>query len=279
MLYLFSIFMLFEQPVSPRIAGMGSAFTCASGGATSLFWNPAGMMGDKGIVVSGFRFCGINWFEGGYTFPLKRLTLGIGVKGLFSEGMDVLSEDAEIEGKFSWTSFSLIGGASFMFNPNLYVGLGFKPFYESVSDFYSYGISMDAGIIQIFPLQEWDIVLGLLFKDISYRIKPFVDDREYHYEIRAGIGYIRDKKFISLEYSYPYGPSLGFSWRLSSVMVLSFGYNHLYKDTGTGGGTDIFNGITMGIEFLKENYSIGLSINQMGVLGPAIRGGLVYTLR
>ncbi|RKZ20737.1 hypothetical protein DRQ18_05735 [bacterium] len=278
MLYLFSVFTLFE-PVSPRIVGMGTAFTTASGGVTSLFWNPAGMMGDKGVVASGFSFCGINWFEGGYSFPAGRLTVGIGVKGMFSGEMDALNEDADMEGKFSWTSFAPVGGFSWMIDPDFYVGVGLKPFYEKVSNFTSYGISMDAGMIRIFPLGEKEVFLGLLLKDMGYRIKPFVEEKEYHYEIRAGLGYLAEKLFFSLEYSYPYGVAAGLSWRVSSLLAFSFGYNHLYKETGTGSGMDIFNGITMGMEFLKDNYSLEFSFNPMGVLGPAVRGGVVYMLR
>lgn len=176
----------------PRSAAMGSGLTGASGGITSIYFNPAGLVLTEGDIISSTH---CEWFQGmrfenlALSHNMKNKgALGVGVKGFYTGGMERRTVDSpEPEGTFGayFIDFGLTYSKQFFYF--LPVGLSLRGIYERIDDQTALGTCLDIGFLYRTAIEG--LQFGLSLKNLGPEMKFKDEEFKLPGLIRFGAGY------------------------------------------------------------------------------------------
>jgi hypothetical protein len=146
------------------------------------------------------------------------------------------------------------------------VSIGFSTFfpYEKVYEYSTYGAGLNLGVI--YRINK-NLSSGISVRNIGYILKPLINEKYWFKgEIRTGLSYTDENKYIGLDIMYPFSFSAGFNLKLLNNLSLNFGYNRK-SDFNTGTGEDMLNGLIFGLNVKKGSFLINYNIIFSGIFG------------
>jgi hypothetical protein len=185
-------------------------------------------------------------------------------------------------GTFSVSYLNLNAAGNINLANDLNAGLGLKILYGSIDSFSGLGFASDFGF-RYHPTIK-GLTLGLIIKNLGYQIKSFNTERDkLPLDIGIGAGYnISENINFALDIHKPIDNSilfnLGVEGWVNRYVALRGGYNSLGKDYKTGGGSDIFNGLSVGLGIKVSKYQVDYSFTPMGDLGRLHHITLLFSL-
>jgi hypothetical protein len=245
-------FVLLQEGVGARAAGMGEAYTAVVGDQTSAFWNPAGVAALQGkdfVLMHHSSFQGIKQGYGGWAYGNEKrglaLSLNIcGVGGL--EGRT--GPTADPLGTFSL--YDLDAGMSYAqrFGQRVYVGFNIRALYETIGPESAWGTGVDIGLLYRLPLNG--LTLGAAYRNLG-RMQPLDQARIPLPRIfRVGTAYTRGAWAGAVDVRLPEtgakGIHFGLEYAVKRQLFLRGGYQ-------TGHDT---RDLSFGLGLVRKNWRI-----------------------
>lgn len=254
-------------PVGARAAAMGEAFSAVADDATSLYWNPAGL-----VQVKGKEFSAVynQWFTDiyqgylGAALSIWRGTVAMGVNYVNMGKMERRDEWGEPSGEFSASDLQVSLGYANEISPRLGVGLAVGLIQSRIADDSESTYSGNLGIL--FSLSE-SISLALVGQNMGTSL----GNDSLPFALRGGAAVKYGSLTFAADLASPSdGPvyyCAGFEWWLGRVLAFRAGYR---SDRSIG------SGITAGLGFQKGRVRVDYAYVPYGELGDAQRVSLHF---
>ncbi|MCS7228363.1 MAG: hypothetical protein NZ839_05310 [Endomicrobia bacterium] len=187
---------LFDVGVAARPLGMGCAFTAISDDASSVFWNPAGIVKVERIELCGNYNLGYldikNYFLClGYSLPF--ISFGLGIVQRTIDDIEKTNQ-TDVLGKFSYNDRVVIIVVSKNIFNLISLGIKGKFLSQEIDAFKSNGFGIDIGILTLkklpLPIQvglNFSDIISLPMKGTSYWDNTQDVEEHLSFKIRAGI--------------------------------------------------------------------------------------------
>ncbi|MCD6117619.1 PorV/PorQ family protein [bacterium] len=299
-----------ESGVDARILAMGGAGTTAASSASSVYWNPSGLLFLNGSSVHGMhseRFSGIvNWDFLGFGGKVDSVT-AIGI-GLFRMGIDgipftrlrnsslglgeyytdesgkLIQNVPEIDKMVNDAEYAFFFSIARRRSKKLIYGTTVKVIRKKCNEYGAWGLGFDAGIL--FRYSE-HINLGLNIRDITTTLTAWNNGTKEKIlpSLRAGISIPFNKSKISFLPVLDF--AVGFDGR-EAVATLAAGSMYLYLRSGIeiGYKQKIFfragsdrGRITLGAGFLFKSMRLDYGFASHSDLGSTHRISVEYNLK
>lgn len=182
-----------------RASGMGEAFTAVADGATSIYWNPAGMAGVEGVELS------VTHTEWLVDIRLEQVSVvnemfggavGLSFAGMFYGDMDRYDNYPSLvpNGTFAPYDLAVSGGYARDILPNLAVGASIKFIYAKIDFESARGWALDIGVTHKTMVEGLTLAASIL--NLGPQTK-FVEEKFYPpLQLRGGIAYRYDSEAI-----------------------------------------------------------------------------------
>ncbi len=135
--------------VGARAIGMGDAYTAVDGDASSIYWNPAGIINVENIDITLMHS---EWFQDiryeclGGVRSYGDYAIGASVVGLYTDDLEERDgPTAEPIGHFRYFDFAFTGSYARRLTDNLDVGGSVKYLHETIADYSAKGVAVDLG--------------------------------------------------------------------------------------------------------------------------------------
>ncbi|TES86742.1 PorV/PorQ family protein [Candidatus Aerophobetes bacterium] len=249
-------------PVGARAAAMGEAFSAVVDDATSLYWNPAGL-----VQVKDKEFSAVynQWFaeiyQGylGAALSTWRGTVALGVNYVNMGKMEGRDEWGEPSGEFSASDLQVSLGYGNQISPRLDVGLAVGLIESKIADDSESTYSGNLGIL--FSLSE-SVSLALVGQNIGSSL----GNDSLPFALRGGAAVKSDSLILAADLASPSdGPvyyCAGFEWWLGKTLAFRAGYRS---------ERSIGSGITAGLGFQKGRVRLDYAYVPYDELGTAQR--------
>jgi len=270
-----------------RPSAMAGAFISITGDIQSIYFNPAGLAEMKGRVASATYLNHILDFQSGliaYGMPLKNLgNMAVSLNYMnYGELNETDSQGNEL-GTFSAGSFYLTSALSRKLNDNLMVGGSVKFIHSSIATYNSSAVAMDLGLIYHVPFID-DFTVGLGVFNLGTAISAFADTKD-PLPLNFVLGFSKPLAHLPLEYCVSINKyvdddiqvNVGGEFTISKEIYLRLGYNSLGRNQKIGGEGDQFSGVSAGLGFVWQNYSLDYSLSSYGAIGYLNRLSFSYT--
>ncbi len=230
-------------PLLPEAMAMGGAYTPISSGASSVFWNPAGIADVKTYdFYTGYTL----WFDK-TRIPcfsvVKKQGLygnfGFFISGIFTGEMDEYTVDGPTGNTFSYNAYQVGLSFSRYYTDRFSAGFSVKMVRENFGSYSSsQGIAIDAGTI--FNTGLYTIKLGMAFLNLGPDLTPSGEYTQYIFEG----GEMHEYKRAFTSYPLPTTFKVGLSFEpYTSEFLKVIGVVELFHPT------DYNESIHMGLKF------------------------------
>jgi len=228
--------------VGARAGSLGDAYVAAASGAAALYWNPAGLMQDRGwrFEASQRRFAlERNFSFAGLIFPIsERSAVGLGWIGFAADGIEARSGNtATPDEYFSDHENALLLSASHRLADWLAIGSTVKAITQSLFNESAHGYSASAGV-QLFLHDR--LTLGANYQDF-YSTYWWKDGRWENFPRTAMAGaawQIGSRSLVTLDYHEtehePGRVRAGLEFSSIAALPLRLGYSQNSFAAGAG---------------------------------------------
>jgi len=266
-----------KLPVDARAVAMGEAFTAQAQGATSLYWNPAGLAKvprfdlaamHNVYLMSTFQ----DYAAGAYTHPSWGsfgLSLNYWGSGSIS-GTDSVGNNT---GSFSANDLAVTGGYARKVGKNMSLGLGVKFISEKNENASGTAFALDLGGLYEVPAQR--LVLGASVSNLGSQMKLVEKGYPLPLTFRAGGAYALPKLPLrfAADLTAPNDGSvsagLGTEYLATKMFALRAGYR-------TGSNLHGLSGLRAGAGFAYQGFGLDYAFAPYGELGMVHRVSLSF---
>ncbi len=233
-----------------RAVGMGGAFTSVADDASATYWNPAGLVGDRGTEV---LLSQITWFQDvrmeNIAVVKSRATEGYGLSftALHAGDLDLRDIDGNDLGHFSFFDFALQASYARKLGDRVTGGVSAKALYEKIDEETATGFAVDLGMVVDLPLPG--LRLGACVQHLGSQMKFIEESFDLPLTIRGGlayqreIGFLSDDAVVAFELQKPREDDikthLGVEVGMSGKLALRFGYQSGYDNQNVSVGVGI----------------------------------------
>lgn len=249
--------------VGARAIGMGDAYTAVAGDASSVYWNPAGIMNVESVDVTLMHsewFQDIRYEYAGGVRSYGDYAVGVGVVGLYMDDLERRDgPTAEPIGHFGVFDFAITGTYARRLTDNLNVGGSVKYLSEKIDDVTATGFAVDLGGRYDVPNFE-GLSAGIAVLNLGPQMK-FIDDG-FDLPVMYKLGAALDVPFealngdvvIAADAVMPAGGDtkvhFGLEYEFADMIALRFGYRS---------GWDNHN-VSMGLGVKVSNFRLDYAI-------------------
>ncbi len=264
--------------VSARALAMGSAFVGVAQGSTALFWNPAGLSGLENIELGLHHsswLAGIIQETAVVGVPLGRLGgLGLSVNYVNYGAIPGYDDNGAKQADYSSNRYGFAGGWGVEVLGGLSVGAALKGEVQSVADASYSSLAVDLGL-------RWDLTPDLRLGAAYTGLGTQVADYSQTADLSAGLSYTlhpMPTNQLLLATSATFEPQgvnrlqFGVEDLIHSFLALRAGYQASQTDTRLEG----LSGLTLGVGFMADSFSLDYAYLPFGDLGSAQRLSLGY---
>lgn len=135
--------------VGARAIGLGDAYTAVGGDASSIYWNPAGIVNVENVDVTLMHS---EWFQDiryeyvGGVQSFGDYAVGLGIVGLYMDDLERrIGPTAEPIGHFGVFDFAFTGSYARRLSDHLDVGASVKYLHEKIDEDTAKGVAVDLG--------------------------------------------------------------------------------------------------------------------------------------
>jgi hypothetical protein len=256
-----------------RASGMGEAFVGVVADASAIYWDPAGLSNLEKGSLSVMHAMGLNdtsYEWAAYAHPVRGIgVLGVAVQYLSYGSLTKFDNNGFAGGTFDPADMAV----SLSYARNIEgFGLGFNLKYISskiVNTATAYAVDLG---IQHKPDDR--LTLGLAIQNLGSRMKFISESDALPMNIKLGGAYsIQSNWIAALDINAPNDDSINFNagteyiYALENLMSVAgrLGYTTSGRDTGG------LNGLTVGLGFTYESYTIDYAYVPYGDLGNTQR--------
>ena len=249
--------------VGARAIGMGDAYTAVAGDASSVYWNPAGIMNVESVDVTLMHsewFQDIRYEYAGGVRSYGDYAVGVGVVGLYMDDLERRDgPTAEPIGHFGVFDFAITGTYARRLTDNLNVGGSVKYLSEKIDDVTATGFAVDLGGRYDVPNFE-GLSAGIAVLNLGPQMK-FIEDG-FDLPVMYKLGAALDVPFealngdvvIAADAVMPAGGDtkvhFGLEYEFADMIALRFGYRS---------GWDNHN-VSMGLGVKVSNFRLDYAI-------------------
>jgi len=273
-----------------RAAALGDAITAKSGGASSLFYNPAGMARVEGMNVSFGQtqwIAEISYISGGFAYASNAGVLGISFMSVnYGDLQGTIRSSTESgyadNGKFSPTATAVGLGYAFAPTDRFSVGLHVKIASEDLgvatvdADGGTKKLDMSTPAYDFGLMYQMDwknLMLAMSARNFSQSLKYAEEPFELPLTFRMGVSAdVANNLSVSLvnerprDYFTTY--RVGLEYSVMEMMDIRAGYVTPSDEAG----------INLGVGFKMAGFGVDVSYTDFGVFDSVMRFGLNYTL-
>jgi hypothetical protein len=270
-------FSFLKMTFSTRALGMANAFTGLANDGDAVFFNSAGLtQNDKQHLKSSY----LNYIDGMQGGSIVFSTdyqddwkIAPFLQFLVSDGIPRRDEFNQNLGTFYTTSYVFGVGFAKTLDPALCVGFNIKYFYEKLDNNTATAIAGDFSILHQTNLPE--LKIGASFKNFGTQITHFTDSKyDEGMPMMAVIGAsynLLDRTFINLDVCKPldndFFGRIGAEYVYNELLTYRAGVDTRMNDYRTNATMDFVSGISFGLGFSWETYTIDYALSSMGSLG------------
>lgn len=176
--------------VGARAIAIGDAYTAVGGDASSIYWNPAGLLGVENIdavVMHSEWFLDIRYEYAGGVRSFGDQAIGVGIVGLYMDDLERREEaTSEPIGHFGVFDFSVAGSYARRLTEYLDVGATAKYLHEKIDDEVAKGMAVDLGAIYRLPGLK-GLSAGLAVQNLGPQMSFIEDKFNLPVMYRAGV--------------------------------------------------------------------------------------------
>lgn len=266
-----------------REAAMGSAAIGFGDDAFGLWYNPAGLAGQRTSEAGLGYISYVGGVQSGvlsYVTPVKDKTFGLGAYFLNSGAMKRTDDMGDELGTFTTSFLDINGAGAWQLSKALAVGAGLKLIYGGIDSFSSIAVGVDLSAKYLLTKDLWG---SAVVHNLGLTVKAFETQADkLPMDIAVGFGYapIRDVR-LDLELHKPSDNNInvrlgGEAWVTKNI-CLRAGLTTPSSDLQYGGGSDIAAGISLGLGFKVSHVVVDYAFTPMIVLGNTHRISLQYS--
>lgn len=283
-----------RSDVSARAAALGGSFVTMTDDPNSIFYNPAGLASLTASRVSFGFFKHLMDINSGYA------SYGTEIPGLGHVGFGALyinygqfqqmGEEGQNLGTFGAGEFALSAGYAGGLQPGLNYGVNAKYIYSAIANYYSSGAAVDFGLLYSAVPQR--LILGASLLNLGTQLNPYINTREdLPLDLKVGASiypeHLPAAILISLdrlnEYQNNFADhfkafAVGVEFTASPNVQLRFGYNNENRQDLTIGQSAGFAGLSLGIGFTNNTYTIDYGYTSYGKIGDLHRVSISLAL-
>lgn len=257
-----------------RPAGLGGAFTAVSDDINALSYNPAGLANLKKSEISFTRaelVEGVSYNFLGYSKPVVKGTIGLGVNYLGQSSMEGRGSNRTISGKFgaSDTAINLAYGRTLTSRSGF--GVNFKYITSRIADESANGWAVDAGWQYKTPVKG--LSMGLAVHNLGPKMKFIDEGSSLPLTASGGMGYkVLDNILLSFDVNRQVNEkktvfSFGSEYGVLNSLFMRAGY----LKSAVSGGNSLANsdGLKAGFGFKFRSFNFDYAITPFGDIGKA----------
>jgi hypothetical protein len=266
-----------KLPVDARAVAMGEAFTAQAQGATSLYWNPAGLAKvprfdlaamHNVYLMSTFQ----DYAAGAYTHPSWG-SFGLSLNYWGSGSISGTDSVGNSTGSFSANDLAVTGGYARKVGKNMSLGLGLKFISEKNENASGTAFALDLGGLYEIPAQG--LVLGASVSNLGSQMKLVEKGYPLPLTFRAGGAYalpklpLRFAADLTAPNDGSVGAGLGTEYLAAKRFALRAGYRS---------GSDLhgLSGLRAGAGFVYQGFGLDYAFTPYGELGMTHRVSLSF---
>jgi len=226
--------------VGARACAMGEAYSAVADGASSVYWNPAGLGATTGseVTFSHLQYVsGIRLGDAAFCMPCKSGVMGAELNTLYTEDT-ARDTSGNKTGDFMNYNAALTLAYSQEVGKNIYLGAGIKGIYLKLDDTAAKGAGLDLG--GLYKVNE-KLKFALAVQDIGTKIK-FDNDfaAPLGTNVRAGMCYSINSNWIAaLDGNIPFdggdSVSIGSEYYITKFLPIRIGYKYRSGGNDLGG--------------------------------------------
>jgi len=250
--------------VDARAAGMGEAYTGLAEGASSIYYNPAGLMQNKtkeATFMHNEYFEGINHEFVGYVQPIEDRVVGVGIVGLFIDDIPRKTKAMVLdEGSFESNDYCLIFSLGQKIKEDISGGLSLKIIRQKLDNERGIGVGVDVGLLyKDYPTERVNI--GVVLQNIGQKMKIYKERFSLPTTLKVGIVYRlqSDKLLLVGDIKKPYDNEasihLGLEYQIIKAVLLRGGYRYKIDNLANEPLTDLTCGAGFTIKDFRLDYA------------------------
>ncbi|HUV37323.1 MAG TPA: PorV/PorQ family protein [Patescibacteria group bacterium] len=254
-----------------RASGMGEAFTAVSGDATSIYWNPAGMVDITGVelnVTHSEWLMDIRFEQVSVVNEMLGGAVGLSFTGLYYGEMDRYGTSPSLtpDGTFAPYDLAVSAGYAMDVLPNIAVGGAVKVIYEKIDFESATSWAVDLG------LTHRSMIEGLTLAASVLNFGPeakFVEEKFYPpFQLRGGAAYtysdqrLRGSLVLAGEAVFPNDSDakfhIGAEYTYRRCIAVRSGYKANYNVQGATLGVGVFyKSLRFDYAYMPMEYGLG----------------------
>ena len=266
-----------KLPVDARAVAMGEAFTAQAQGATSLYWNPAGLAKVPRFELAAMHNVYLmstfqDYAAGAYTHPSWG-SFGLSLNYWGSGSISGTDSVGNSTGSFSANDLAVAGGYARKVGKNMSLGLGVKFISEKNENASGTAFALDLGGLYEVPAQG--LVLGASVSNLGSQMKLVEKGYPLPLTFRAGGAYALPKLPLrfAADLTAPNDGSvsagLGTEYLATKMFALRAGYR-------TGSNLHGLSGLRAGAGFAYQGFGLDYAFAPYGELGMVHRVSLSF---
>ncbi len=267
-----------DEPVGPRAAAMGEAFSAVAEDVNTLYWNPAGLvrLESKALMVThaqsfqGFRHdyvaLGVPWSE----------QEGFGIQAFvnYSDAMEKWNADGEPNGSFYQNEGYLGLLWSHAWDTMISTGLNLKGLVQSIDTYSAWSVACDAGVYGQNVGME-GLNLSLTLRNLGKPLRFLEQDYPLNTSVVVGGSYrLWQSVLVTLDMIKPWQQEMAFKagaeYTFQNVICFRAGYKYLQYGNDLGA----WSGLSLGLGLEISDYQVDYAYAPYGPLGDAHRVGI-----
>jgi long-subunit fatty acid transport protein len=258
-------------PPGSRPNSMGQAFTAVADDSNAIYWNPAGLAflskreisftHTKGLVSTNLDYLT-------FVQPVQSNGSGFGASLFFlSDTQWRTDEQGNFLGQFDNTALTALVSYAKKISSGLGAGVNLKILQQSLDSHQANALALDAGALYKDLLPRLDI--GLAVQNAGTKMKFINDEFSLPLMVNLGAAYRPSEKLIldvdvdDYIVDQNVGINAGGEYLISSMFALRAGYQY-HPDFVAD---RLFGGLSMGIGFGTEGFSIDYAFVPYGEIG------------
>ncbi len=283
-----------RSDVSARAAALGGSFVTMTDDPNTIFYNPAGLASLTTNRVSFGFFKHLMDINSGYaSYGAEIPSLGhVGFSALYINygQFQQTGDDGQNLGTFGAGEFALGAGYAGELLPGFNYGVNAKYIYSAIANYHSSGAAVDFGLLYSAVPQR--LILGASLLNLGTQLNPYINTREdLPLDLKVGASIYPEHlpavillSFDGLnEYQDNFADhfkafAVGVEFTASPNVQLRFGYNNENRQDMTIGQSAGFAGLSLGIGFTNNTYTIDYGYTSYGQIGALHRISIALTL-
>lgn len=229
--------------ISARACAMGEAGVAVDNGASTLYWNPAGLaiLRTKELALTHSEWLQeIDYEYLGYAHPVTGGVWASSITYLNSGDIDgyINKDTKEV---YSSYDLALSLGYGKRVKENLSLGGTLKTIFGKIKDEKSSSFAIDLGCLYLTPIEG--LVIGGSLQNLGTKVKFYKESDKLPLNIKVGVSYqaLEDKLLLALDLNKTIDNdlqlNLGIDYWISTLFALRAGYNSVIdEESGLTGG-------------------------------------------